>query len=48
MAAALVPMSAVRREDRGQLPGGDALELYDRRLRDAVVQDPPCEGGRKQ
>ena len=35
----------VRREDRGQLPGGDALELYDRRLRDAVVQDPPREGG---
>ena len=38
----------VRREDRGQLPGGDALELYDRRLRDAVVQDPPREGGWKQ
>ena len=38
----------VRREDRGQLPGGDALELYDGRLRDAVVQDPPHEGGRKQ
>ena len=37
----------VRREDRGQLPGGDALELYDRRLRDAVVQDPPREGGRE-
>ena len=35
-------------EDRGELPGGDALELDDRRLRDAVVQDPPREGGRKQ
>ena len=34
-------------EDRGQLPGGDALELDDRRLRDAVVQDPPREGGRE-
>ena len=38
----------VRREDCGQLPCGDALELYDRRLRDAVVQDPPREGGWKQ
>ena len=34
-------------EDRGQLSRGDALELDDRRLRDAVVQDPPREGGRE-
>ena len=33
----------VRREDRGQLPCGDALELYDRRLRDAVVQNSARE-----
>ena len=35
-------------EDRGELPDGDALQLYDRRLRDAVVQDPPREGGWKE
>ena len=35
-------------EDRGELPGRDALELDHRRLRDTVVQDPPGQGGRKQ
>ena len=44
MAAALVPMSAVF----CVLPGGDALELDDRWLGDAVVEDPPGEGGREK
>ena len=35
-------------EDRSQLPGGDALELYDRRRGDAVIEDPPREGGWKE
>ena len=35
-------------EDCGELPGGDALQLDDRRLRDAVVQDPPGQSGGKQ
>ena len=38
----------VGREDRGQLSRRDALELYDRRLRDAVVQNSAREGGREQ
>ena len=51
MAAALVPMSAVvlggglegrvLRQDGCELPGGDALQLDDRRLGDSVVEDPP-------
>ena len=32
-------------EDEAELPGGDALQLDHRRLRDAVVEDPPGEGG---
>ena len=57
MAAALVPIRSVlgggfqRRvlgEDEAELPCGDALELDDRRLRDAVVEDPPGEGGWKK
>ena len=33
-------LRGVGREDRGQLSCGNTLELYDWRLRDAVVQDP--------
>ena len=36
-------LRGVRREDGGELPGRDALELYHRRGRFAVVQDPPGE-----
>ena len=32
-------------EDEAELPRGDALQLDHRRLRDAVVEDPPREGG---
>ena len=32
-------------EDEAELPCGDALQLDHRRLRDAVVEDPPGEGG---
>ena len=35
----------VGRQDGGQLPGGDALQLDDRWLRHAVVEDPAGEGG---
>ena len=31
-----------------ELPCGDALQLDHRRLRDAVVEDPPGEGGREK
>ena len=58
MAAALVPMSAVFCvvvsrgvywvRTRLSCPGGDALELDDRWLGDAVVEDPPGEGGREK
>ena len=37
----------VGRENRGQLSRGDALQFYHRWLGDAVVQDPPREGGRE-
>ena len=36
-------LRGVRCEDGGELPGGDALQLDDRRGRFAVVQDPPGE-----
>ena len=35
----------VGRQDGGQLPGGDALQLDDRWLRHSVVEDPAGEGG---
>ena len=35
-------------EDKAELPGGDALELDDRRLGDAVVQRSAREGGREE
>ena len=35
-------------EDEAELPGGDALQLDDRGLGDAVIEDPPREGGREQ
>ena len=35
-------------EDEAELPGGDALQLDDRGLGDAVIEDPPGEGGREQ
>ena len=38
----------VLRQHGGELPGGDALQLDDRGLGDAVIEDPPREGGREQ
>ena len=35
----------VGRQDGGELPGGDALQLDDRRRCHAVVEDPAGEGG---
>ena len=35
-------------EDEAELPCGDTLELDDRRLRHAVVEDPAGEGGWKE
>ena len=35
-------------EDEAELPGGDALQLDDRRLGDAVVQHSAGEGGREE
>ena len=35
----------VGRQDGGELPGGDALQLDDRWLCHAVVEDPAGEGG---
>ena len=35
----------VGRQDGGELPGGDALQLDDRGLCHAVVEDPAGEGG---
>ena len=38
----------VGRQYGGELPGGDALQLDDRRLCHAVVEDPAGEGGREE
>ena len=38
----------VGRQDGGELPGGDALQLDDRRRCHAVVEDPAGEGGREE
>ena len=38
----------VGRQDGGELPGGDALQLDDRRRCHAVVEDPAGEGGWKK
>ena len=35
-------------EDEAELPCGDALQLDHRRLRDAVIEDAPGEGGREE
>ena len=48
MAAALVPMSAVFWAVVSRGVYAVTLELYDRRLGDAVIEDPPREGGWKQ
>ena len=44
----MLRLQGVGCEYRRQLPGGNALELDDRRGCCAIVQNPPGERGRKQ